>query len=121
MRALALAAHVGLMALVVIWEAWWAPATPVARGFWIALKLVPLAVVLPWLVRGGARAHLAAALLLLLYFCEGVTSAYSAVRAGAAGTLAYGAAEAALSMLFIVTASVYVRLNGSRAGARTES
>lgn len=124
-RGVAAAAYVGLMVLVVVWEGWWAPATPVARGFWVGLKLFPLAIPLPWLVRGGAHAHVAASLLLLLYFCDGVAIAYSAAQTGATRALLYGAAEITACVLFIAAASIYARLNFGarqlRADARTES
>lgn len=124
-RWIALAAYVALLALVFVWEAWAAPATPLPRAFWLGLKLIPLAAPLPWLARGGARAHVLAALILLLYFCEGVVLAYTAAKTGAGGELAYAAAEIALVLLFIAAASVYARANfreqHPRAGAGTES
>ncbi len=115
-RWIAFAAYLCLVAAVAGWEGWAAPAMPVPRAFWLALKLIPLAIPLPWLVRASPRAHVAAALLLLLYFCEGVAIAYAAAQTGAAGALAYGSAQTALSVLFIVAASVYARLS-FRAGA----
>lgn len=116
LRWIALAAYVTLIALVFVWEAWAAPATPVPRAFWVGLKMLPLAVPLPWLLRGSARAHVLAALLLLLYFCEGVATAYNAVESGDIRAFAYAAAEIAVSVLFIVAAAVYARAN--LAGAR---
>lgn len=124
-RGVALAAYLGLMAVVLGWEGWAAPATPVARAFWVGLKLIPLALPLAWLVRGSASAHVLAALLVLLYFCDGVVLAYSAVRTDAAGALAWAAAETTAAVSFIAAASVYARLSSGagtpRADARTES
>lgn len=125
LRWTALAAYVGLLALVFAWEAWAAPATPVPRAFWIGLKTLPLAVPLPWLLRGSARAHVLAALLLLLYFCEGVAVGYHAAKTGELHALAYAAVEIAASVIFIVTAALYARVSSpgarSRAGEGTES
>lgn len=125
LRWVALAAYVALVALVIAWEGWMAPATPVPRAFWIGLKTLPLALPLPWLLRDSPRAHVLAALLLLLYFCEGVAVAYGAAKSGDARALAYAVAEVAVSMLFIVTASLYARARFSpgphRAHEETES
>ena len=120
----AITAYFALTLVVLAWEAQWAPPTPLPRGFWIALKVVPLIVPLPWLLRGSAYAHALASLLLLLYFCEGVAAAYSAVRLNDVGALAYGMGEILLAVTFVATASLYARLifrtRTSRAGAGTE-
>jgi uncharacterized membrane protein len=85
------AAILALVALLVLWETWLAPLRP--GGSWLALKAVPLALVVPGLLRGVPRARNVAALLVLLYFTEGVVRAVSeagrvAWVAGVAATLA---------------------------------
>lgn len=109
-RRLALAAWLGLLALTCAWEAWGAAATPVPRGFWLALAALPLAAALPWLWRGGARAHVVAALLALLYFAEGVALAYDGARRGELAALACGVLELALAGVFVAAAGLYARL-----------
>lgn len=125
MRRTTLAAYAALLLATVVWELWWAPATPVARFFWIALKALPLLAALPWLLRGRAAAHIAASLLVMLYFCDGTALAYVAIKSGDEASLLFAAAEIALALLFVVTASIYARLSfrtlAARAGARTGS
>lgn len=101
--------YLGLLALVMLWEAWLAPATPVPRAFWLGLKTLPLLVPLYPVLRGSARAHVLAALLVLLYFSEGVAAAYSEGRRGDWGGTAYGLAEIVLAVVFIVSATFYAR------------
>ena len=118
---IAAGAWLGLLALVLAWEVWGAPATPVSRGLWVALKTLPLIAPLPWLWRGGARAHVIAALIALLYFSDGVAVAYDAGRRAAAAALVYGLLEIALALAFVVAAGLYARVMFSRARAGTES
>ena len=114
-----------LLALIVYWEAWGAPATPVSRGFWLALKGLPLLVAIPDLWRNSAQAHVLATLLVLIYFCEGVASVYGAAISATYPALAYGAAEIVLSVVFIGAASFHARFIRRRvtprAGAETGS
>jgi uncharacterized membrane protein len=120
----AIIAYLTLALLVLVWEAWWAPATPLPRAFWIALKVVPLIVPLPWLPRGSAYAHALASLLLLVYFCDGVALAYGTPGSNPGG-LAYAVGEILLTVVFIATATLYARLTFRtqmpRSDAGTES
>lgn len=112
-RSAALAAYGGLIALILVWEAWLAPATPAPRLFWVCLKLAPLVLPLPGLLRAGAKTHVLAALIVLLYFVEGAVLAFSAWRgAEGAGVLAYALLETVLATAFFVSAAWYVRLKG---------
>lgn len=86
---LANAAVLALVALDLLWELWLAPLRP--GGSWLALKVVPLAMVVPGLAGGNPRARNVAALLLLVYFTEGVVRAFSE-----RGRAAWIAATAAL-------------------------
>jgi len=121
----AFAAYVALLLLVIFWEAWWAPLTPLPRAFWIAIKVTPLIVPLPGLWRKSARAHVLASLLLLIYFCEGVAAVYGARTSGNAMTILYGSTEIILVVLAITAASVFARfafkLPPSQTRARKES
>lgn len=124
-KRLALCAYVALLALVVGWETWAAPLTPVPRAFWLIIKTPPLLIPLPGLLRGSPRAFVLAALLVLLYFCEGVATAYSAAQSGDGAALAYAVAEIFISLIFIATAPLYARFRWRRgnlqAPAGTES
>lgn len=106
----AFAAYVALLLLVAAWEAWWAPPTPLPRTFWIAVKVAPLAVPLPWLWRESARAHVLASLLLTIYFSEGVAAAYGASVTGNVAGMLYGAAEILFAVVALVSASLFARL-----------
>jgi uncharacterized membrane protein len=117
-RRLALAAYIALLLLVLGWELLAAPATPLPRAFWAGVKTVPLLVPVYWLVRGGARAHVLAALLVLLYFCDGIATAYLAARAGTAHALGYAAAEIAAALSFIGAATFYARFRLRAPSAR---
>jgi uncharacterized membrane protein len=117
-RRLALCAYGALLILILGWEAWAAPTTPVSRLFWLAIKLVPLLVPLPALWRGSARAHVLSALLVLLYFCEGTATAYGAWRSGSSAALGYATLEIVMSLAFIATASFYARFKWRRENAR---
>lgn len=94
---LATAAVATLVLLQLLWECWLAPMRP--GGSWLALKAVPLALVWPGLARGDARARQLTALLLLLYFTEGLVRAVSesgrhavvAATAALLAVLAFGA------------------------------
>lgn len=124
-RRLALSHYIALLMVVLWWEAWAAPPTPVSRLFWLAIKLLPLLIPLPALWRGSARAHVLAALLVMLYFCDGVATAYGAARTGNSASLGYATLEIILTVAFIATASFYARFNwrreNARAPAETES
>lgn len=64
-----------LVLLQLLWETWLAPLRP--GGSWLALKALPLALLWPGLARGRPRTRTVTALLLLLYFAEGVVRAFS--------------------------------------------
>lgn len=103
--------YLALIALVALWEGWLAPPGHVPRAAWLVIKLVPLSAMLVGIWRGSARSHVLAALVVLLYFIEGVVLAFS----GAKGledraTLIYALVEIVLTTTFFVCAAIYARL-----------
>ena len=112
-RTVALAAYAALLALILLWEGWLAPAAATPRPVWVLLKLAPLLLPLYGLLRAGAKMHLLAALIVLLYVVEGVVLAFSAWRGmEREGVFAYALSETALATAFFVSAVWYVRLTG---------
>jgi uncharacterized membrane protein len=87
----AVAGTFALTLLELLWEIVLAPLTP--HGTWLALKALPLALLLPGLARGARRSRQWLALLLPLYAAEGLVRAFAepgrhAVVAGAACAIA---------------------------------
>ena len=109
LRRAATAALATLIVLCVAWELWLAPLRP--GGSALALKALPLAAALGGVLHGRRRTFQWSSMLILGYFAEGVTRAWS--EAGLARSLAL--AEIALSLAFFAAAVSYARL--TRAGA----
>ncbi len=110
LRRTTLALYLALLVLVAVWESWFAPAGILPRGAWLSIKLAPLIAVSVGVWRGSARAHVVAALVVMLYFIEGVVLAFGGAR-GLEGpaTFAYALAEIVLTLAFFVCASLYAR------------
>ena len=108
LRAAAAGALVTLIVLCVAWELWLAPLRP--GGSLVALKALPLALPLPGIVAGRRYTHQWASLLILAYFAEGVTRAWS--DTGLSRTLAFG--EVFLSIVFFAATVSYARATGPR-------
>lgn len=70
LRPLALTLYFALLALTLMWESWLAPSRYPA--FWLVLKLTPLLLLLPGLLRDRPKSFVLAGLLMLFYFTEGV-------------------------------------------------
>ena len=88
-----------LTLLLVLWETVLAPVRP--GGSWLVLKALPLALLLPGLAAGRARARQWASLLLPFYVAEGIVRALTeadrhALVAWAAALLALAAFAAVL-------------------------
>ena len=79
-------AVVALTGWSLLWELWLAPLRP--GGSWLALKAVPLALILPGLMRGHIKSMQWLSLLLPFYFAESVVRLWSDHGRGAwcAGT-----------------------------------
>ena len=94
---------VTLIALCVAWEMWLAPQRP--GGSWLVIKVIPLLLALPGILRGKAYSHRAMTLLIMAYFVEGVVRAWS--DKGFSAQLA--SVEVALTVVIFVSAILYVR------------
>src|SRR5690606_832617 len=101
------AASISLICLIVLcvaWELWLAPLRP--GGSWLVLKAIPLLFPLRGVLKGSLYTLQWAAMLILLYFMEGVVRAYSDPSPLSA-TMAV--IEIALSLVFYLCAILYVR------------
>jgi uncharacterized membrane protein len=106
-RALQLAAAAALAALIVLclaWELWLAPLRP--GGSLLALKALPLALPLSGIVKGKRYTYQWSSMLVLAYFAEGVTRAWS--EAGMSRNLAF--AEIVFSLGYFAAAVGFARL-----------
>ena len=90
-----------LVLLLVLWETLLAPLRP--GGSWLALKALPLALLLPGLAAARPRARQWASLLLPFYFAEGLVRGLT--EAGRHATVAWGAALLAFAAFAAVLAS----------------
>jgi uncharacterized membrane protein len=102
-RLTALGALVALLLLCLAWELWLAPLRP--GGSFLALKALPLALPLPGVIAGRRYTFQWSSMLILAYFAEGVTRAWS--EQGLSRGLA--AAEIALSLVFFAAAVAFAR------------
>jgi uncharacterized membrane protein len=111
-RTLYLVAAASLAALIVLclaWELWLAPLRP--GGSLLALKALPLVIPLTGIVKRRRYTYQWSSMLILAYFAEGVTRAWS--EAGLSRGLAL--AEIALSLVFFAAAVSYARLTRAAA------
>ena len=96
-------ALVALIALCLAWELWLAPLRP--GGSLLALKALPLALPLPGIFSGKRYTYQWSSMLILAYFAEGATRAWS--ERGASQALALG--EVLLSLVFFAAVVSYAR------------
>jgi uncharacterized membrane protein len=87
---------------------WLAPLRP--GGSWLALKALPLAAPLSGILKGKRYTYQWSSMLILAYFAEGVTRAWS--DKGLSQDLAL--VEVALSLAFFVAAVSYARAAQAR-------
>jgi uncharacterized membrane protein len=104
LRIAAGATLVALLLLCLAWELWLAPLRP--GGSWMAFKALPLALPLPGIVKGKRYTYQWSSMLVLAYFAEGATRAWS--DTGLSQKLSW--LELALSLLFFAAAVSYARL-----------
>lgn len=108
LRLVASAALVALILLCLAWELWLAPLRP--GGSLLALKALPLAFPLAGVFTGRRYTYQWSSMLILGYFAEGVTRAWS--ERGASQALA--ALEVVLSLAFYVAAVGFARATRGR-------
>lgn len=96
------------MLLCLAWELWLAPLRP--GGSLLALKVLPLAAPLRGIFEGRRYTYQWSSMLILGYFAEGVTRAWS--ERGAAQALAVG--EVVLSLGFFAAALAFARATRRR-------
>jgi len=106
---IASAALGALILLCVTWELWLAPLRP--GGSLLALKALPLALPLAGILKGKRYTYQWSSLLILAYFAEGATRAWS--DRGVSQYLAM--AETALSLVFFTAVITYARLTRAAA------
>ena len=104
MKAAAAASLGALIVLCLAWELWLAPLR--AGGSLLALKALPLALPLAGIIKGRRYTYQWSSMLVLAYFAEGVTRAWS--ERGLSQALA--GAELGLSLAFFAAAVAYARL-----------
>lgn len=104
LRLVAAGSLLALIALCLAWELWLAPLRP--GGSLVALKALPLLLPFRGIAAGRHYTYQWSSMLILAYFAEGVTRAWSDVGLSQALALA----EAALSLAFFFAAVSYARL-----------
>jgi len=97
-----IATWLALIALGLAWELVLAPLRP--GGSWLALKVVPLLLPLPAMLRGSAYAMQLALFIVLLSVLEGAVRVFEPLPAGGLAAL-----ELLLAVVFFVAAIVYLR------------
>jgi uncharacterized membrane protein len=110
----AIAEWIGLIVLALAWELLIAPLRP--GGSWLALKVIPLLLPLPALLRGGAYAMQLAIFISMLYLFEGAARVFEAQPVAILAMV-----ELALTVCFLAAAIVYLRpmkLAARRSAAR---
>ncbi len=102
-QVVATAALGALILLCLAWELWLAPLRP--GGSLLALKALPLALPLPGILKGKRYTYQWSSMLILAYFAEGATRAWS--DQGLSQRLALG--EVVLSLVFFAAVVSYAK------------
>ncbi|MFA7892293.1 DUF2069 domain-containing protein [Pseudomonas putida] len=102
-RALSLAFVLGLIALLVVNNLWFANLHGARVSVILAIELLPLLLVLPGMFSASARAHAWACFVVNIYFIKGVVAAFDPARA------LLGWLELLLSLGLFAAALLYVR------------
>nr|WP_314876250.1 DUF2069 domain-containing protein [uncultured Pseudomonas sp.] len=102
-RALSLACLVGLIALLLVNNLWFANLHGARVEVILAVELIPLLLVLPGMLMGSARAHAWTCFVVNIYFIKGVLAAFDPARA------LFGWMETLVSLGLFVSALLYVR------------
>lgn len=99
----AAAALIGLIVLCLVWELFLAPIRP--GGSWLVLKVIPLLLPLRGVLKGDVYTLQWSSMLILLYFMEGVTRAWSDPNPL---SVYMALIEIVLSLIFYVCAMFYL-------------
>lgn len=102
-RALSLSCLVGLIALLLVNNLWFANLHGARVEVILAVELIPLLLVLPGMLMGSARAHAWTCFVVNIYFIKGVLAAFDPARA------LFGWMETLVSLGLFVSALLYVR------------
>nr|WP_232244272.1 DUF2069 domain-containing protein [Pseudomonas putida] len=102
-RALSLAFFLGLIALLVVNNLWFANLHGARVEVILAIELVPLLLLLPGMLMGSARAHAWTCFVVNIYFIQGVLAAFDPARA------LFGWVEVLASLGLFVAGLLYVR------------
>ena len=106
LRVVAAAALLALIVLCVAWEIGLAPLKP--GGTLLALKALPLALPLSGILKGKRYTYQWSSMLILAYFAEGATRAWSE-------SSVLAVAELVLSLIFFAAAVSYARMTRAAA------
>ena len=106
MRSASAASLIALIALSLAWELWLAPLRP--GGSLLALKALPLALPLSGILKGKRYTYQWSSMLILAYFAEGATRAWSE-------SSVLAVAELVLSLIFFAAAVSYARMTRAAA------
>ena len=110
-RWLAVGSVLGLIALGLAWELFLAPLRP--GGSWLALKVLPLCIPLPGLLKNRMYTYRWVSLVVWLYFTEGVVRAWSDRAPGNYLSML----ELALCLSLFTACTLHVRLRQRHAKA----
>ncbi|MGO3891123.1 MAG: DUF2069 domain-containing protein [Paenalcaligenes sp.] len=111
----AAASLIGLIILSLVWEMWLAPLRP--GGSYLALKVLPLILPLPGILRGKIYTLQWSSMLILLYFMEGCVRAWSDPNPV---SVYCAIVEIVLSTVFYFCAIFYLRPAKKAAKARAK-
>ena len=114
-RLVAVCSLLALIALGLAWELWLAPLRP--GGSWLAIKVLPLLLPLPGLLKNRMYTYRWVSLVVWLYFIEGVVRAWGDKAPG--NYLAM--VEVALCLLLFVAVVLHIRVRQRYAKAAQES
>jgi len=115
-RTVAAAALVALIVLGLAWELWLAPVRP--GGSWLAVKVLPLSILLDGLVNTDIYTYRWVSLLVWLYFTEGVVRATSDSNPV---SIALAVIEVLLCLLLFAACALHVRWRLKHAPAGGEA
>lgn len=107
----AISSYLLLILLTLAWEGFLAPSAYAPPGLWLTIKSLLLLVPLFPLLRGHARAFVAAGFLLTAFFADGLVVAYTTFGQGQgfARPWVYAAIEVALCLNFFIAGGLYAR------------